>query len=107
MIQAKGKAQMELTTPQRAVQQKTLQQRQLSVAPPFVLLALPFLFFLLLPLLALLLQTQPFALAANLANPQILQAVNLSLRTTLVSTLVTLIFGTPLAYWLARQRFRG
>lgn len=71
------------------------------------LLALPLLFFLLLPLLALLLRIDLALLPVNLVNPQVLQAVQLSLTTTGGSTLLTLVFGTPLAYWLARHSFRG
>lgn len=69
--------------------------------------ALPLLCFLLLPLLALLLRVDVAMLPANLANPQVRQAISLSMTTTAVSTLLTLLFGTPLAYWLARRRFRG
>jgi len=98
---------MELTTQQRAIQQNKLNQRQRSATPSIGLLALPFLLFLLVPLLALLLQTRPAALLVNLANPQVIQAIQLSLTTTTLSTLLTLLLGTPLAYWLARQRFRG
>lgn len=71
------------------------------------LLALPLLLFLLLPMLALFLRIEPAMLAANLVNPQVFQAVNLSIMTTTVSTSLTLLFGTPLAYLLARRRFRG
>ena len=71
------------------------------------LLALPLLLFLVFPLLALIVRVQPGALLANLANPQVRQAINLSLLTTFLSTWVTLCFGTPLAYWLARHPFRG
>lgn len=71
------------------------------------LLALPLLLFLLLPLVALLWRVDPASLLLNLTNPQVVQAVRLSLLTTGISTLLTLLFGTPLAYWLARRRFRG
>jgi len=71
------------------------------------LLALPLLLFLLLPLLALVLRVDPLALPANLAKPQVLQAIRLSMVTTSISTWLTLLFGTPLAYLLARQHFRG
>lgn len=71
------------------------------------LLALPLLLFLLLPLAALILRVDPAGLVLNLANPQVIQAVHLSLVTTGISTLLTLLFGTPLAYWLARRHFRG
>ncbi|MEZ4731116.1 MAG: ABC transporter permease [Caldilineaceae bacterium] len=69
--------------------------------------ALPLLLFLLLPLLALLLRVDVAMLPANLVNSQVRQAISLSMTTTAVSTLLTLLFGTPLAYWLARHRFRG
>ncbi len=71
------------------------------------LLALPLLIFLLLPLLALILRIEPSVLLVNLAKPQVRQAVNLSLWTTGISTLLTLFFGTPLAYLVARRQFRG
>ena len=71
------------------------------------LLALPLLLFLLLPLAALILRVDPAGLLLNLANPQVIQAVRLSLMTTGISTLLTLLLGTPLAYWLARRRFGG
>jgi ABC-type sulfate transport system permease subunit len=69
--------------------------------------ALPLLLFLVLPLVALLLRVRPGLLAANLAQPQVIQAISLSLTTTTLSTLLTLLLGTPLAYLLARRRFRG
>lgn len=71
------------------------------------LLALPLLLFLLLPLLALLLRLDIGTLPTNLVNPQVRQAIRLSLLTTGISTLITLLFGTPLAYLLARRHFRG
>lgn len=71
------------------------------------LLALPLLLFLLLPLVALLLQIDLITLPTNLGNPQVRQAVNLSLLTTGISTGLALLFGTPLAYLLARCHFRG
>jgi len=70
-------------------------------------LALPILLFLLLPLMALLLRVRAPLLVANLANPVVVQAVLLSLSTAALSTLAALLFGTPLAYWLARHKFRG
>lgn len=70
-------------------------------------LALPLLLFLLLPLLALILRVDLLALPANLVNPQVQQAIRLSLVTTGISTWLTLLFGTPLAYLLARHSFRG
>jgi molybdate transport system permease protein len=60
-----------------------------------------------LPLLALLLRIRPAPLLESLGQPTVIQAISLSLLTTSISTLVALGFGTPLAYLLARRRFRG
>lgn len=43
----------------------------------------------------------------NLHGSIVPDAIYLSFATTLITVLVTLIFGTPLAYILARWRFRG
>lgn len=67
----------------------------------------PMLLFLLAPLTALLLRALPGPLVANLAQPEVLQAILLSLVTTFVTVLITLALGTPVAYLLARRRFRG
>jgi len=72
----------------------------------WALMSLPLLAFLGLPLVALLLRTSPTRILANLAQPQVLQAIGLSLSTTGAATGVTILFGTPLAYLLARRRFR-
>src|SRR6185436_16492946 len=69
--------------------------------------SLPMLAFLLLPLLALLLRIPLARLLANLANPEVSQAISLSMITTALTVLLTLLLGTPVAYLLARRRFRG
>ena len=70
------------------------------------LLALPLLVFLALPLVAMLVHMPPARLMPNLGNPQVLQAVGMSLSSTVVTTLVTVFLGTPVSYLLARRRFR-
>jgi molybdate transport system permease protein len=72
-----------------------------------LLLSLPMLGFLLLPLLALLLRIPLAQLLANLANPEIVQAISLSMITTAITVVLTVLLGTPVAYLLARRRFRG
>ena len=69
-------------------------------------LSLPFTLFLALPLLALLLRVSPAQVWANLGRPVVAQAIGLSLSTSLLATAVTLLFGTPLAYLMARHEFR-
>jgi molybdate transport system permease protein len=66
-------------------------------------LSLPLLIFFTLPLLALFLRTPPSDLINNLSRPVALQAMKLSMVTTVAATLISVLFGTPLAYALARH----
>ena len=70
------------------------------------LLALPMLLFIVLPLIALFTKTSISDLWTTLNQKQVQQAVSLSLVTSLISTLVTLLFGTPVAYLLSRPHLR-
>lgn len=67
------------------------------------LASIPMLVFILLPIIALLLRTPPKQWLVNIVQPQILQAVGISLSTTLLATLISVILGTPLALALARD----
>jgi molybdate transport system permease protein len=71
------------------------------------LAALPLVLFLLLPMVALLLRVVPSTIFATLASATVQRAIQLSLLTSLLSTGLTLLLGTPVAYLLARRRFRG
>jgi molybdate transport system permease protein len=71
------------------------------------LLATPLLAFLVVPLLALLLRLEWGALPATLRSPVVARALGLSMATTLAATALAVCFGAPLAYLLARRRFRG
>lgn len=70
-------------------------------------LAAPFFLFLLLPLLALLTFSSLGDLLENLSRPAVQQAIALSLRTSLWSTVATILLGTPVAYLMARRQFPG
>ncbi|NMC80287.1 MAG: molybdate ABC transporter permease subunit [Chloroflexi bacterium] len=70
------------------------------------LTTLPLLFFIALPLLSLFLRTSVADLLANLNQEQVVRAVGLSLSTSLATTAITLLTGTPVAYLLAQRRFR-
>lgn len=65
-----------------------------------------FLAFLLLPLLALGATTTPTELLAALKDPLVWPAVRISILTTAISFSITLVFGTPLSWILARSRSR-
>ena len=67
----------------------------------------PLLLFLVLPVLVLLGRALPRGPAALVADPVILQALALSVTTTTASLMLGILLGTPLAYTLARRRFRG
>jgi molybdate transport system permease protein len=72
-------------------------------------LSFPLFAFLTLPLLALFLRTSPAQLIKDLNQAQVLQAIGLSMATTMASTLIIVLLGTPVAYLLARDRmpYRG
>ena len=63
--------------------------------------------FFLLPLLGVLLRTPWSRLGLELASPTVRQALGLSLICSLAATGLSLLFGVPLAWALARWRFPG
>lgn len=77
----------------------------LRLGPSWWLMGLPMLVFLAIPLIALLRQTSLTELAANLVQPPVYEAIWLSLKTSLLSLIITVLLGTPLAFLLARRAF--
>ena len=71
------------------------------------LLASVFFLFLAIPLASLVLRESPWQLWSTIVQPEVLEALQLSVLTTLVSTLLSVLFGLPVAYLLARVRFPG
>lgn len=73
-----------------------------------LVLAGGFVLFLGLPVLAIVARAVTGrALADALGTPAVTDALVLSLTTTSITVILTLALGTPLAYLLARRRFRG
>jgi len=70
------------------------------------ILPLPYLLFIILPILALFLRLSPVDFLASLKLEQVDQALRLSFITSLSTIILTLIFGTPVAYLLYRRRSR-
>jgi len=70
------------------------------------LLAL-FLLFVTVPVASLFLRISPEAFFRSLAEPVVLDALSLSLVTATISTVIVVIFGTPLALVNARHDYRG
>lgn len=63
--------------------------------------------FLTLPVVALLLRVPVMSLVSYASEPLVLDALQLSLLTTLISLVLIVVGGTPVAYVLGRYRFRG
>lgn len=72
----------------------------------FLLCAALLVLFLTLPLLALVVRALPLGLEAWLGK-ETLDALQLSLVTASLATLLACLVGTPVAYLLARENFRG
>ena len=72
-----------------------------------LLASVPLVLFLVIPLLGLVFQISPSRVMASMMEPQVVQAMRLSFSTTMMTVLLTLLVGTPVAYLLARKRFVG
>ena len=71
------------------------------------ILAGGFFLFLGVPLASLLVHEPPVLLWTAMQQPEVLQALQLSIFTTSASTFLTVLFGLPVAYVLARREFAG
>jgi molybdate transport system permease protein len=79
--------------------QRPVQRRALALAlPALVAVAL-----IVVPLMALLRGTDLAALPGHLSDPAVLPALRLSVLTTVTTTAVSIVLGTPLAWLLARS----
>ncbi len=76
-------------------------------APALVVALAIALTFLTLPVVAIFVRSSPGHLVAALGDPGVLDALWLSLRTTLVALTIVVVIGTPAAYLLATRSFRG
>ncbi len=86
--------------------------KRLAVSRPgwfgrlWMLAALPAFFLFAIPILAIFLRLTPADFIHSLRQEAVLQAVNLSLTTSLISLLGIVLLGTPTAYYLYRRRSR-
>ncbi|MBN1536438.1 MAG: molybdate ABC transporter permease subunit [Anaerolineales bacterium] len=80
-----------------------------SVRPKIVwrglwqILTLPFILFIILPILALFLRLTPTEFIQSLDKTQAFQAIKLSLSTSLITVCMALLFGTPVAYFISKR----
>jgi molybdate transport system permease protein len=70
------------------------------------LTALPMILLFLIPIVMLFTRSTPQELLENLSQEGVLQAIGISLKTTLFSLGLILLLGTPLAYLMGRYNFR-
>lgn len=63
--------------------------------------------FLVLPFLAVLLSLSPTVFVRQIGSDFAVKALVLTLQTTLIATALSVVTGLPLAFLLARRRFRG
>jgi len=68
--------------------------------------SLPFVLFLLVPIAAIVLRISPADFWTNLNRAQVFQAVRLSLVTSVVTVIVSALFGTPVAYLISHRHYR-
>ena len=89
---------------------KTFLQAISDTIPGKMLLTLVAIFgllFLTLPIMALIIRAVQTQAWEEMAGGNLVPAVLLSLFTTSITVLLTILIGTPLAYFLARRQFRG
>ena len=67
------------------------------------LLSLALLLVLVVPMLALVIATGPNEISAGAGHPLFLQAIILSLKTSVISLVFVVVTGTPLSWWLASR----
>ncbi|MBN1457912.1 MAG: molybdate ABC transporter permease subunit [Armatimonadetes bacterium] len=72
-----------------------------------LLLSAPALGLIVLPLVGLFLNTELARFGSYVCCPQVAEALRLTLATSLISAVLILLIGTPMAYWLAYTDFRG
>jgi molybdate/tungstate transport system permease protein len=65
------------------------------------------LLFIAMPLLQMVSQPSPASLWETIRDPEVLSSLWLSVYTAAVAALISFLFGTPLAYLLARRNFFG
>ena len=71
------------------------------------LLALPLLVYLLAPIIGLLVRTTPRIWRTYVCCWEAMTALKLSLVTASIALVVSVVIGTPVAYWLSHYTFRG
>jgi len=82
--------------------------RQLDYTTIFFALMGSFLFlFILIPILNLMISSDPHSILINLQDSEVINSIFVSVYSAFIATIIALLFGVPLAYVLARHDFFG
>jgi molybdate transport system permease protein len=81
--------------------------RRAALAVAYVTAVILALGFLVLPIVAIFAHTSPAKLVEQLSNPVVVDALAVTLKTSLIAQLLIIVLGTPTAYLLASRRFPG
>ena len=73
----------------------------------FILLSGLLVLFVILPLASTLLAITPYSFWQSLTDPEVYRSISLTFGAAAIATGLGLVTGVPLAYQLARRRFRG
>ena len=63
--------------------------------------------FVILPLISILLATAPLDFLQSLSDPELLHSIGLTFGAAAIATVIAIFTGVPLAYIMARYKFRG
>jgi molybdate/tungstate transport system permease protein len=84
-----------------------VQKRNLLFNIVFSVLSGSLLLFIVLPVISILLGTTPQSLWLALTDQEVLRSISLTFSAAALATLLVLLTGVPLAFQLARRKFRG
>ncbi len=73
----------------------------------FAALAILLILFILIPLMSLLVGTSPQEVAAYGFDEEALHALYIGISASVIATVILIVLGVPLAYLLARRKFKG
>jgi molybdate/tungstate transport system permease protein len=93
------------------VRQGVAERRRLSLGSPFLYLTVfcsfTVLLFIVLPLYRMVSQPTVASLVETIRDPEVFSSIWLSIYTAAAAAAISFVFGTPLAYLLARHEFAG
>jgi len=72
-----------------------------------MIIVVTYIIFLTLPIISVFLKFDLTQISSQLQNPDIINAIKLSLYTSLISTIISIILAVPTGYFLATRKFYG